>query len=161
MRGEILMGDVELIQGMNRDLSQELGTICRSIQQAAMVRSPAGRDFRIFLKVRVIDDVMHALFLAEKIADLGGVPNVTPTPFQTLTDPKEMLQHELETERYIIRHYTERLKQAEAVWALGLKTRLEKILADEIEHEKAIRGLLGKADTEGALGGSPLKATAG
>ncbi len=155
------MDDVELIQGMNRDLSQELGTICRSIHQTAMARGPAGRDFRIFLKVRVIDDVMHALFLAEKITDLGGVPNVTPAPFQTLTNPKEMLQHELETERHIIRHYTERLKQAEAVWALGLKTRLEKILADEVEHEKAIRGLLGKVDAEGAVAERSCKAAAG
>ncbi len=155
------MDDVELIQGMNRDLTQELGTICRSIQQAALARGPAGRDFRIFLKVRVIDDVMHALFLAEKIADLGGVPNVTPAPSQVLTELTQMLQHELETERHIIRHYTERLKQAEAVWALGLKTRLEKILADETEHEKAIRGLLGKAGAEGAMGEAPLKAAAG
>ncbi len=155
------MDDVELIQGMNRDLTQELGTICRSIQQAAMARGPADRDFRIFLKVRVIDDVMHALFLAEKIADLGGVPNVTPMPFQMLTDPREMLQHELETERHIIRHYAERVKQAEAVWALGLKTRLEKILADEVEHEKAVLGLLGKGSAEGALTGTPVKSAAG
>ncbi len=150
------MEDLELIQGMNRDLAQELGTIARSIQQAALARGPADRDFRIFLKVRVIDDVMHALFLAEKIADLGGVPNVTPAPFNTLTDPREMLEHELETERHIIRHYTERLKQAEAVWALGLKTRLEKILADEVEHEKALRGLLDKTDAGRGAGERPV-----
>ena len=138
------MHDVDLIKGMNRDLAQELGTISRTIQQTAMARGSADCDLRVFLKVGVIDDVFHALFLAEKIVDLGGTPTCTPAPFKSTTDPKEMLEYDLELERHIIGHYEERIKQAEAVWALGLKTRLEKILADEAEHAKAILRLLAR-----------------
>jgi len=40
------MGNHELIEGLNRDLAQELGTICRYIQQAAA-------DWSLSLKARL------------------------------------------------------------------------------------------------------------
>jgi bacterioferritin len=146
------MGDRKLVEGLNRDLAQELGTICRYIQQAALARGPAGHDLRVFLKVEVIDDVFHSLFLADKIAQLGGTPTVEPEPFRSLGNPKEMIEYDLEMERRVIQNYAERVAQAAADWALGLKTRLEKILADETDHEKGflqLRGRNGDAQVSG------------
>ena len=36
------MDNHELIEGLNRDLAQELGTICRYIQQAALAKGVIG-----------------------------------------------------------------------------------------------------------------------
>jgi bacterioferritin len=88
--------------------------------------------------------VKHALFLADKIVALGGKPEVEPAPFKTLTDPKTMLEHDLDLEREAIKHYTERVQQAEAAGEIGLKVRLEDIIADETDHAEAIVRLLGK-----------------
>jgi bacterioferritin len=155
--GSATMDHVELIDGLNRDLAQELATICRSIQQAALAKGPAASDLRIFLKVEVVDDVFHALFLADKIAELGGTPTAAPAPFKTLTDPKAMLEYDLEMERRAIKQYTERLHEADGAWALALKTRLERIIVDETDHEKRLLRMLGKQDEESSEG--PLTAS--
>lgn len=140
-----------LAEGLNQDLAQELGAICRHIQQAALARGPAGHDLRVFLKVEVIDDVFHAMYLADKIAELGGTPTAEPAPFRLLRNPKEMIEYDLAMEHRAIQHYAERVQQAAAEWALSLKARLEKILGDETDHEKGFLRLLGKdGGTQGA-----------
>ena len=138
------MDNHELIEGLNRDLAQELGTICRYIQQAALAKGVIGHDLRVFLKVGVIDDVFHALFLADKIAQLGGTPTVEPAPCKVCRTQTEMIEYDMEVERRTIQHYTERVKQAAADWSLSLKARLEKIVTDETDREAGFLQLLGK-----------------
>ena len=135
-----------LIEGLNRDLAQELATICRSIQQAALATGPAARDLRILLRVEVMDDLFHALFLADRIAALGGMPTATPAPFKTLREAKDMLEYDLDVERQTIQHYTSRLREAEGAWAVAIKARLEKILVEEAEYERKLRDLLDQQD---------------
>ena len=138
------MDTKKLIEGLNRDLADELGTVCRYIQQAAMAVGFTGHEVREFVQAEVADEVKHALFLADKIVALGGKPEVKPAPFKVLTDPRAMLEHDLELEREAIKHYTERVQQAEAVGEIGLKVRLEDVIADETDHAEAIVRLLGK-----------------
>jgi len=144
------MDNHELIEGLNRDLAQELGTICRYIQQAALAKGAIGHDLRVFLKVEVIDDVFHALFLADKIAQLGGTPTVEPAPCKVCRTQTEMIEYDMEVERRTIQHYTERVKQAAADWSLSLKARLEKIITDETDREAGFLQLLGKEGLRGS-----------
>jgi bacterioferritin len=137
------MDKAKLIEGLNRDLADELGTICRYIQQAAMAVGLAGHEVREFVKAEVADEVNHALFLADKIVSLGGKPVVKPADFKELKDPIAMLKHDLELEREAVKNYTERAKQADAAGEAGLKVRLEEILADETDHAEEIVRLLG------------------
>jgi bacterioferritin len=137
------MDKAKLIEGLNRDLADELGTICRYIQQAAMAVGLAGHEVREFVKAEVADEVNHALFLADKIVSLGGRPVVKPADFKELKDPIAMLKHDLELEREAVKNYTERAKQADAAGEAGLKVRLEEILADETDHAEEIVRLLG------------------
>lgn len=137
------MDKAKLIEGLNQDLADELGTICRYIQQAAMAVGFVGHEVREFVQAEVADEVKHALFLADKIVALGGNPEIKPAPFKVLKDPKAMLEHDLELERQAIKHYTERVQQADAVGEVGLKVRLEDIIADETDHAEEIVRLLG------------------
>jgi bacterioferritin len=138
------MEQKKLIEGLNRDLADELGTICRYIQQAAMAAGMTGHEVREFVKAEVADEVSHALFLADKIVALGGRPEMKPAAYKMLSDPKAMLEHDLELEREAIKHYTERVQQADASGEIGLKVRLEDIIADETDHAEEIVRLLGK-----------------
>ena len=138
------MDNHALIEELNRDLAQELGTICRYIQQAALAKGAVGHDLRVLLKVGVIDDVFHALFLADKIAQLGGTPTVEAAPCKFCRSQTEMIEYDVEVERRTIQHYTERVKQAAADWSLNLKGRLEKIITDETNREAGFLQLLGK-----------------
>ena len=138
------MDKTKLTEGLNRDLADELGTVCRYIEQAAMAVGMDGHEVREFLKAEVSDEVNHALFLADKIVALGGKPIVRPAVFKVLGDPKEMLEYDLELERQAIKHYTERVQQAEAAGEIGLKVRLEDVIADETDHAEEIVRLLGR-----------------
>jgi bacterioferritin len=138
------MEQQKLIEGLNRDLAEELGTICRYIQQAAMAGGMTGHEVREFVKAEVADEVNHALFLADKIVALGGRPEMKPAAYKVVGEPKAMLEHDLELERAAIKHYTERVQQADAAGEIGLKVRLEDIIADETEHAEEIVRLLGK-----------------
>jgi bacterioferritin len=136
------MKESDLIEGLNRDLAQELGAICRAIQQAAMAQGDASHELRVLLNVAIIDDVFHALFLAEKIAAMGGTPTVTPAPYpESLRDVRAMVEYDLAAEHQAVLQYTERLEEATATWSIGLKNRLERILAEEAAHEDGLRKL--------------------
>ena len=134
----------KLVEGLNRDLADELGTVCRYIQQAAMAVGFTGHEVREFVQAEVTDEVKHALFVADKIVALGGKPEVKPAAFKELTDPKAMLEHDLELERQAIKNYIERTRQAEEVGEIGLKVHLENMIADETDHAEGIVRLLGK-----------------
>lgn len=137
------MDKAKLIEGLNQDLADELGTVCRYIEQAAMAVGMTGHEVREFVKEEIADEVRHAMFLADKIVALGGKPAVRPGVFRVVADPKAMLEHDLELERKAIANYTERAKQADAVGEIGLKVRLEDMIADETDHAEEIVRLLG------------------
>lgn len=138
------MDKAKLIEGLNQDLADELATVCRYIEQAAMAVGIAGHEVREFLKAEVPDEVNHALFLADKIVALGGKPMVRPSAFKVLMDPAAMLEYDLELERQAIKNYTERARQADEAGEVGLKIRLEEVIADETDHAEEIVRLLGK-----------------
>jgi bacterioferritin len=133
----------KLIEGLNRDLADELATICRYIEQTAMAVGMDGHEVRDFLKEEIPDEVKHALFLADKIVILGGKPIVRPAAYKAVEGPRAMLEYDLELERAAIKHYTERAQQAENLGEIGLKVRLEEFIADETDHAEEIIRLLG------------------
>ena len=138
------MDKAKLAEGLNRDLADELATVCRYIEQAAMAVGMVAHEVREFLKAEVTDEVNHALFLADKVVALGGKPVVRPAAYKVVTEPMAMLEYDLELERQAIKNYTERAQQAEAAREMGLKVRLEEIIADETDHAEDISRLLGK-----------------
>ncbi len=91
-----------------------------------------------------MSEVKHAAFLADKVAALGGTPVVRPVGFKEFKDLRMLLEYDLEMERQAIKHYAERVRQAEALSQVGLRVRLEEIIAEETEHADELLRLLGK-----------------
>ena len=133
-----------LIELLNGDLSREYQAIITYIQYAASVMGPYRQELKNFFLSEVPDETMHAQYLADKIAALGGVPTVTPEAVPQETDVKKMLQNIVEAERTARDNYSTRSKQADELGEIGLANHLEDMADDESGHldetEKILRG---------------------
>ncbi|MFO7589056.1 MAG: ferritin-like domain-containing protein [Gemmatimonadota bacterium] len=132
----------QLIDGLNEDLAAELGTIIRYNYQAGKSEGPVGRTLRTMFREEAEDELGHAAFLTDMIADLGGEPTTTPAPFDKPESMKAMLEVDLEMEQADVQRYMEHAALAEELGQVELKTKLEEIAADEAGHAREIQGIL-------------------
>jgi bacterioferritin len=124
----------QLIELLNGDLSREYQAIITYIQYAASVTGPYRQELKQFFLGEVPDETMHAQYLADKIAALGGVPSVTPEAVPQETNAKKMLQNIVEAERTARNNYSIRAKQADELGEVGLANHLEDMADDESNH---------------------------
>jgi bacterioferritin len=131
----------KLIEGLNDDLNRELEAVLRYIYHSATATSLLGHELRELLKADIVSEVNHAVFLADKIAALGGEVKIEPTLPKKVRSAKEMLEENAKAERSVVTSYTERIKQAEEFGDKGLVIRLEDILAEETDHAEELERL--------------------
>jgi bacterioferritin len=130
-----------LIDGLNADLNRELEAVLRYIYHSATATSLLGHELREVLKTDITGEVNHAVFLADKIAALGGEVRIQPSMPKKVKSAKEMLEENVAAERSVVASYTERIAQAEAFGDKGLVIRLEDILAEETDHAEELERL--------------------
>lgn len=131
-----------LIRGLNEDLAYELTAIHQYIYNAAVVSGLARLTLKDFFMQEAQDEIGHASYLAEKIASLGGKPEVEAKPIQPQADVKSMLENTAQAESDTIERYTQRVQQAEELGEIELKLRLEDMIADETRHKEEMIRLL-------------------
>jgi len=131
----------ELVDGLNADLNRELEAVLRYVYHAATATSLLGHELRELLKPDIAGELAHAMFLADKIAALGGEVKIQPTMPHKVRSAKEMLEQDVAAERHVVASYTERIAQAEAFGDKGLAIRLENILAEEVDHYEELERL--------------------
>lgn len=132
----------ELIDGLNKDLAAELGAVIQYTTYAAAATGVHRPTLVSFFQSEIADEQGHALFLANKIVALGGVPTTTPDKITIGKTNRELLEAVFEAETQAIKGYTERLDQAEAIGDIGLKVQLEDQIRDETEHREETLKLL-------------------
>ncbi|HEV8537648.1 MAG TPA: ferritin-like domain-containing protein [Bacteroidota bacterium] len=131
-----------LIAGLNEDLANELGASILYLYQTATATGWEGEEVREFLTPEITGEIQHAVFLAGKIAALGGKPTTEPKQHKSPKDVKGMLKYDLKLERDAIESYRERCMQAEEAGEIGLKIKLEEIIVDETGHAEQIERIL-------------------
>lgn len=131
-----------LIDALNGDLAAEYGAIIQYIQYSSKVRGPWRTELRSFFQAEVPDEQMHAQYLADKIAAMGGNPTTVPTTIRNADDARSMLEAVREAEADAVRRYTERAQQAEAAGEVALKVQLENFIADEQTHLQEVEQIL-------------------
>lgn len=124
----------QLVELLNGDLSREYQAIITYLQYAASVTGPYRPELKQFFSEEIPDETLHAQFLADKIAALGGVPCVEPEAVKQETDPKRMLENIVEAERTARDNYSARAKQAEQLGEIALANHLEDMADDESHH---------------------------
>ena len=134
----------KLLEGLQQDLTREVQAVLQYTYQSAMVLGPRALNLREYLRKEAEAELKHVSFLADQIVNFGGVPKVAGSKFSETKDLKQMLENDLELERDAVLEYRERAKQAELAGELGLKIRLEGLLAEESDHahelERMLRG---------------------
>ncbi len=132
----------QLIDGLNHDLAGELGAVIQYTTYAAVARGFARPQLVAFFQQEIADELLHAQFLADKIAALGGTPTTTPEVVSIPPTNRELLEEVLAAETRAIAGYTERIAEAESVGDIGLKVQLEDIVRDETTHREETEKLL-------------------
>jgi bacterioferritin len=130
-----------LIEGLNGDLNRELEAVLRYLYHSATATTLLGHELREILKGDLAGELNHAIFLADKIAALGGEVRIQPALPRKVRSAKEMLEENVAAERSVVSSYTERIRQAEEFGDKGLVIRLEDILAEETDHAEELERL--------------------
>ncbi|MCI1856863.1 MAG: ferritin-like domain-containing protein [Sporolactobacillus sp.] len=123
-----------LITGLNKDLAGEYSAV---IQYNYYATTVAGLNYQIlkpFFEAEIPDELGHAAYLSEKIANLGGEPTTVPAPVAKVTDAKAMLANARQAEADTLKNYRERRSQAQELGMIELVVRLEDMISDEQKH---------------------------
>ena len=131
-----------LIQHLNEDLAGELSAIIQYLTYAAKTTGPYRPQLAQFFLAEVADEQLHAQFLANKIAALGGEPTTVPRAVAPARTNREMLQAVLEAERGATKDYTQRAREAEELGDKGLAVQLEDMVRDESGHSEETERIL-------------------
>lgn len=132
----------KLIEGLNQDLANELGASILYLYQTSVATGWDGEELREFLTPEITGEMQHAIFLADKIASLGGKPITQPVQHKCPKDVKGMLKYDLKLEREAMENYRIRAMQAEEAGEIGLKVKLEELIVEETGHAEQIERIL-------------------
>jgi bacterioferritin len=131
-----------LIDGLNEDLAAEYQAVIMYRTYASLVSGPYRQELKAFFEGEIPDELNHAMFLADKIVALGGIPTTRAGDVATATDNRQMLENALQGEVDTIARYTRRVQQAEAAGEISIKIQLEDLIVDESNHRDDIRRML-------------------
>jgi len=135
-------GRDQLIDGLNSDLAGEYQAVIMYTHFAAKLTGPYRKELRALFQAEITDELGHAQFLADKVANLGGEPTTEPRAVPSANTPREMLEQALAAEKQAIKDYSERIHQAEEFGDVGLKVNLENQIADETKHKEELERIL-------------------
>lgn len=136
------MNKQDLMEALNQDLAAEYAAIIQYVHYAAKVRGPWRSELRSFFQAEIPDEQLHAQYLADKIAAMGGNPTSVPTPVRDANDARDMLIAVRDAEEDAVRRYTLRAKQAEELGEIALKVQLENFIMDEQNHMQEVDQML-------------------
>ena len=136
------MSKENLINGLNEDLTAELGTVIRYNYQAGKFYGLLGIELREMFASEITDELGHARFLTDVIIDLGGEPVTVPKAFDKPDKLKDMLELDLKMEEDDVKNYLKHSKDAEDLGFVELKMKLEEMAVDEAGHARELRRLL-------------------
>ncbi len=132
----------KLLEGLQGDLERELRAMLQYMYQSSVMLGVGSLSISPYLRKESEAELRHVAFLGDQIVALGGNPKLAASKFSETRDLKAMLENDLDLEREAILEYRERVKQAEGVGEIGLKLRLEELIAEETDHVRQLERIL-------------------
>ncbi len=132
----------KLLEGLQSDLERELRGVFQSIYQSALLLGLDAVNVAPLLRAAAEKGWRRVAFVSDQIVNLGGTPKLTAPKFSETRDLKQMLENDLDAEREGVFEYRERVKQAEAAGEIGLRVRLEELIADKTDHIRMLERIL-------------------
>ena len=133
----------EMVRLLNEDLAREYQAIIAYVVYSQTLKGAAYTDIAGELETHASEELAHALKVARQIDYFGGTPAVQPKPVKVSSEPKAMLQFDLENERVTIQNYRLRIQQADAMGEFALSEVLRGIIVQEQEHLQDLSDALG------------------
>jgi len=132
----------DLIKGLNEDLAAEWGTILRYTYQSSKAVGLRGAELREIFELEIPDEMGHAKYLSDVVADLGGEPTTKPKEFDKPEELKAMIELDFKMEQSDVQNYTKHSKMAGELGLTELKVKLEEMAADESRHARDLHRIL-------------------
>lgn len=132
----------DLINGLKEDLNAEWNAVLRYSYQASKVVGLRGEELRRMFETEIQDEIGHATYLSDVIADMGADPVPVPVMDEQPEDLKGMLELDLEKEEEAAEKYMKHAAIAEELGRVELRFKLEEMAADEDGHAREIRRIL-------------------
>ncbi|RYL94513.1 ferritin-like domain-containing protein [Sporolactobacillus sp. Y61] len=123
-----------LVDGLNKDLAGEYSAVIQYNYYATTVSGLNYQILKPFFEAEIPDELGHAAYLSEKIANLGGEPTTVPAPVKKVTEAKAMLEEARKAEADTLENYKQRRSQAQELGLIELVVKLEDMIADEQSH---------------------------
>lgn len=132
-----------LVQGLQDDLAREYKAIIQYIIFSQKLDKAAYMNIADQLGVHAHQELDHALAVARQLDYLGAYPVHQPKPVEVSEDNEEMLWADLRAEDDTIKHYRERIHQADALGEIALAEILKDIIKQEQDHQIDLATALG------------------
>ena len=134
----------QLIDLLNEDLAREYQAIIAYVNYSQALKGAEYMSIAKELEKHAAEELKHALIVAKLIDYLGGNIGVTPKPVKTSKKPTDMLRFDLDNENQTVRHYRDRVRQAETLGEFAIAEHLREILKQEQEHQIDLATALGE-----------------
>lgn len=132
-----------LINALNDDLAREYQAIIAYTVYSNVISGAKWMNIASELKKHALEELQHALIIADQIDYLGGMPTTVPKEVKVSDKPEDMIRFDLDNETDTIRNYRQRVKEAEALGHFALAEQLRKIISQEQEHQHDLATALG------------------
>jgi bacterioferritin len=134
----------QLIDLLNEDLAREYQAIIAYVNYSQALKGAEYMSIAKELEKHAGEELKHALIVAKLIDYLGGDIGVTPKPVKTSAKATDMLRFDLDNENQTVRHYRDRVRQAETLGEFAIAEHLREILKQEQEHQIDLATALGE-----------------
>jgi bacterioferritin len=138
------MDQPQLIALMNEDLATEYRSIVQYTQHIATLKGLEVQSLLGELRQHVVQELNHALVLAEQIDFLGGVPTTEVPAVPSVTDTQGALELDLQLEELQLDRYRDRIAQAQELGLPDVGEALRPLLEQTQEHVRDLRSALGR-----------------
>ena len=125
----------QLIEGLQGDLAREYKAIIQYIVFSQKLDGARYMNIADQLEEHAHQELDHALQIARQLDYFGEYPVHQPAKIEVSEENEEMLWIDLRAEDDTLKHYRERIQQAEAMGEYALAEVLQEIVRQEQDHQ--------------------------
>ena len=133
----------QLIAGLQDDIAREYKAIIQYVIFSQKLDGAKYMNIADQLAVHAHQELDHALAIARQLDYFGEYPTHVPKPIEVSEDNEGMLRADLHAEDDTIRHYRERIRQADELEEYALGEVLRGIVEQEQDHQMDLATALG------------------
>ncbi|HEY7174488.1 MAG TPA: ferritin-like domain-containing protein [Micromonosporaceae bacterium] len=134
----------DLVDLLNDDLSSEYQSIVQYTQHIATIKGAQYQALIGELRKHIMQELDHAMALADQIDFLGGTPTVAVPDIPNEPDEEAALRLDLDLEEGQLKRYRQRIEQANRMNLPDVAEALRPLLSQTQDHVVDLRTALGK-----------------